>query len=121
LYEFSIEAGLKQRRLTGTALAHWAWVGGVVLPVSHCAPLKVGSGTGSAAAVACPPMPAGRASPAIVIAAQDARIDDRFTRVLSILSNSFPNLWMIRINVDPFMPITAIPDPGDLAKSVGGK
>jgi hypothetical protein len=48
-------------------------------------------------------------------------MDDRITRVLSIFSNSFPNLWMIRINVDPFVPITAIPDPGDLAKSVGGK
>jgi hypothetical protein len=48
-------------------------------------------------------------------------MDDRFTRVLSIFSNSFPNLWMIRINVDPFMPITAIPDPEDFAKSAGGK
>jgi hypothetical protein len=48
-------------------------------------------------------------------------MDDRFTRVLSIFSNSFPNLWMFRINIYPFAPITAIPDPGDLAKSSGGK
>jgi hypothetical protein len=78
LYEFSIEAGLKQRRAAGTALAQSAWVGGVMLPLSHCASLKVGSGVGSAIAAVCPVAPDGaRASAATARTAADGRRLDR--------------------------------------------
>ena len=73
LYEFSIEAGLKQRRWTGTALAQFAWVGGVMLPLSHCASLKVGFGVGSVIAAVCAVAPDGaRASAATVSTAPAA-------------------------------------------------